>query len=327
MKEINKSVEFLVDKVDKGKCVVFCGAGISRSSGILTVEPLLNQLLYYLSADEEDIKNYLYRKNRFHLPMPFEAIIQSLKNNVRFTNSDTSFIEVFARIFEGKPNINHYLLANLLREKKIHCIVTTNFDTCLEQALGWPEGDERIIIPYKEELEYLKDLDMSGRIIKIHGCKTMPDLLGTTVSQITRPFFLQKTNQMLSKLFCSNAFDTALFLGYSCSDKWDISEFFQSSEIKSVSTFSYIYWQHTGQDAKKQVEPNVEEMLGKYHPIFMFGDTSELIQALWANYGYGQLPESTFQNANFSLREYSIEDPKLVLSQLFQDSNRHHIAK
>lgn len=327
MKDVDDSVKFLIESLNNKKCFVFCGAGISLNSNIPTVEPLLNQLLCYLNADEEDIKTFLYKTGKFHLPMPFEAIIQSLKDKVKFTNSDLSFIEAFAHIFEGMPNINHYLLANLLKEQKIHCIVTTNFDTCIEQALGWSEGDDRIIIPYKEEPEYLKNVDLRGKIIKLHGCKTVPDLLGTTVSQITKPLFMQKTNLILSKLFFSKAFDTALFLGYSCSDKWDISDFFNNYELRAISAFSIIYWQHTYNNIEKHVDPNVEEMLGNHNTIFMFGDTNELVRTLWENYGYGQFPENTFLNADFCLKEYTPKDTELVLSRFFQDSNRHNIAE
>lgn len=328
MSDSGENIDFIVDKINKGKCIAFCGAGISRKSGILTVEPLLKKMFEYLHADQEDVNAYLYDKDgRFNLPIPFEAIVQSLKNNIKFVNSDISFIQVFARLFNGEPNLNHYLLANLLKENKIHCVVTTNFDTCIEQALGWSEGDNRIIIPYQEQLEWLEEIDLRGKIIKLHGCKTLPDLLGTTVSQITKPTFMQKTNLILRKIFCSDLFDTTLFLGYSCSDKWDISQFFNNCRINNLHITPCIYWQHTNNPEEQKTEPNVAEMLKNHNCQFMFGDTSELVENLWNNFGYIRALNPVRSDSDFCLKEYLTEDPEFVLNQLFQDSNLHNIAK
>lgn len=328
---LEKNLSIIIDKFNNGKCIVFCGAGISRESGILTVEPLLKKIFEYLNADQEDVDAYLFDKNgRFNLPIPFEAIVQSLKSNIKFANDSTSFIEVFAHLFDGKPNLNHFLLANLLKENKINCIITTNFDTCIEQALGWTEGDARIIIPYKETLESLEKIDLSGKIVKLHGCKTLPDLLGTTVSQITRPEYLQKTNLILEKFLCTDLFDTILFLGYSCSDKWDISEFFNNCRMKNLQMKQCIYWQHTNNPVEQKIEPNVKEMLKKYNSVFMFGDTRQLVESLWNHFGYIQSsnpsnPEKSI--CNFVLNEYLTEEPEFVLNKLFQDSELHNIAK
>lgn len=116
-------------------------------------------------------------------------------------------------MFDGNENINHRLMAQLLKNRKVFSIVTTNFDTCIEQALGWNNGDSRIVIPYIEPLDTLKDMDITGKLIKLHGCKSRPDYLGITVEQITKTEYWTKTMTVLDKIFCADESGQFCFLG------------------------------------------------------------------------------------------------------------------
>lgn len=69
---MEECISILSEKLERGGLSIFCGAGISFNSGIMTVEPLVKYLLGFLSAEQEDIELYLKDNNgMFRLPIPF----------------------------------------------------------------------------------------------------------------------------------------------------------------------------------------------------------------------------------------------------------------
>lgn len=199
----NDIIPLLLNSLEAGKLIIFCGAGISYNSGIMTVRPMIQYLLRFLSAEQNDITEYLTGTDgEFRLPIPFEAIIESLKTNLTFKNSIQSFIEVFAELFNGNEN----------------------------------------------PLDTLNNVDITGKLIKLHGCKSRPDYLGTTVEQITRTEYWTKTMTILDKIFCADESRTVLFIEYSCSDLWDVAEYFHNARLLKKKLAHCIYWQHSSMD-------------------------------------------------------------------------------
>lgn len=322
---VEECISILSERLKNGGLSIFCGAGISYNSGIMTVEPLVKYLLSFLSADQEDIDIYLKDSNgMFRLPIPFEAIIESLKENLQFEKEEKTFIEAFAQLFDGKPSVYHELFAHLLLSGKINFIVTTNFDTCLEQALRWKEGDSRVIIPYAETLESLKDINIIGKIIKLHGCKSRPEYLGATVDQITRTEYWQKTSMILDKIFYEGNCSSVLFMGYSCSDMWDVVEYFNNCALQNKKLVSCIYWQHSN-EKNVLVDSNPQKMLGKHSSLFFGGDTDTLISKLFA---IEKLEiKKTKSNYDCKTLESNIPvDTDYVLGKLYQDSHHYDLA-
>lgn len=322
---MDEFISTLSEKLERGGLSIFCGAGISFDSGIMTVEPLIRYLLGFLSADQEDIDLYLKDNNGiFRFPIPFEAIIESLKKNLQFENSKRTFIESFAQLFDGKPNVYHELFAQLLLSEKIKFILTTNFDTCLEQALGWKEGDTRIIIPYAESLKTLKSVDITGKIIKLHGCKNKPEYLGATVEQITKTEYWHKTITMLDKVFYEGNCSSVLFIGYSCSDMWDIVEYFNNCNLQNKDLVPCIYWQHSN-DKLISISSNPQKMLRKHSSLFFGGDTGTLISKLSVLEKL-KIEKTTQNHVYKSLGNEIPLNTDYVLGMLYQDSHHYDLA-
>jgi hypothetical protein len=93
----------IAHQIDKGECIVFCGSGISKDSGI----PIVNQLVPYV-IDKFDLSNeeyHLMLNEDKSLQIPFEAFIEILESYCPIGN----LLKIFSG---GKPNTNHFLLAN-----------------------------------------------------------------------------------------------------------------------------------------------------------------------------------------------------------------------
>ena len=78
--------------------------------------------------------------------------------------------EIFADTFgRGRPNIFHTALADAVRKKRVAAVVTTNYDTCLEQSL------KACHLVFRQE--HLTEGAGSARkacLFKIHGCASDP---------------------------------------------------------------------------------------------------------------------------------------------------------
>lgn len=311
IKNLQNSVEIIQKYIEKGGLSLFCGAGISLNSGIHLVLPLVEKILIQLNCTKDDANSFL---NNGNLPIPFESIIQELKENLHF-KEDTKFLNQFAKLFDAKPNPSHYLIAELLSKNLIKNIVTTNFDTCLEQALKDIKKKKDTIITYNENETVLKGLNYDDKIIKIHGCKTNPLLLGTTVDQITKTEFFTKNRLSIGSIIdnCS----AILFIGYSCSDKWDVTRIFKEYSKKRKKPI-VLYWQHS---LKSNQEPdcNQLEMLSSFDCIWMNGDTKLLISEI-ARRNSIDITNSHITCPKYVLEKLTPMYPDYVLGKLFQAS-------
>ncbi len=113
------------------------------------------------------------------LKIPFESFISSLQPDCR------SIKTLFVIYGLGKPNLNHYLIARLSLLGYCKVIITTNFDTLIEQA--FKEVNNSNIKVYKTQNEIRNiDFDYNGTIlIKIHGCVTSKRTIATTLNRVS----------------------------------------------------------------------------------------------------------------------------------------------
>ncbi len=126
------------------------------------------------------------------------------------------FYEVFNVLQEGRPNMAHIALARLMKHKKIHSIITTNFDRFLEEALESEAVSYNLIVTNREFSDYISSNFPENTLLKIHGTIERPDTIVSIASQYktSKGFSIPKAEvfrYLLSKYEC-------LFLGYS---GWD----------------------------------------------------------------------------------------------------------
>ncbi len=270
---LSKSVALIQSHLKKGKISIFCGAGISVSSGIPTAIPIVQSMLSKLGCTKQDSELFLAGGQ---FPIPFESVIQELKETLVLLGG-TNFLKEFSKIFKASPNSNHYLLAQLLDMGMIDRLLTTNFDCCFEKVLREFRSNNRRSIVYAYPDNVLHNDNFHGKIIKLHGCLSRPSTIGATVDQITKAEFFIKNKIVLNRVLANS--NTILFIGYSCSDKWDITKIFSEISLVESEKPMILFWQHSS-EINDQPTENCKKIFKSYKCVWMSGDTEMLIKEL-----------------------------------------------
>jgi tetratricopeptide (TPR) repeat protein len=228
-------------------CVFLVGAGISRSnpSNLLPCSLFMRGVLRRLFPKEEEfsrIEPFLDPASPKRSPsgmfLRFEALMEILLAQQRDPKVD--ILSCYSRCSE--PNENHYMLAKALQHG--HCIITTNFDTLIEEAC------QRLGIPFSTVV-YESDFgDFLGNprhyrnpIFKIHGsfrkgAINTCDSLRAAVSHLDQAGLAMAgephKRQVLETLLRAHSF---IVLGYSGSDSLDISPV-----LKRNATSNALIW-------------------------------------------------------------------------------------
>jgi tetratricopeptide (TPR) repeat protein/NAD-dependent SIR2 family protein deacetylase len=259
--------------IDQQQLAVWCGAGISRHSGIPTVIDFKGEVLRLLGASD-DVRDALLESNH-----PFEAFVETLQ-----TCDPTGHLYNVYTL--GRPNATHTLLAKLVKMSKLHTIVTTNFDTLLEQALAaerMKAGKHYDLFADESAFETINWHSMKPRVIKIHGTVDSPDSIATTIRQVSAQRLSRQRRTVVDHMFSGGAHTSVLILGYSASDVFDINP-----QIESIDRAHkrVIFVEHGS-------EPRVEDLSHrpKRNPFRRFPsserltyDTDQLIRTLWSAY-------------------------------------------
>ncbi len=262
---VNDLIERLYPYFEEGKMGLLCGAGISISSGIPDAFTIVKNLLEYLGCDTDDIDSFFSAKgdNRGDLPIAFEAIVGTLENNIEFADSQKDFLSLFAGNFDALPTQNHFFWASQLKVNKLHFIATTNFDTCLEQALDISPLSDSIIVSYPNSCDRLSCLEINKKIIKLHGSMISPSNIGTTIDQINNKHNIDNINLLVEKIFKKKDHSSVLIVGYSCSDGMDIIPKIQNlgRTLTEDEKVRIIYWQYkrNGEVFEWDLLKNVED--------------------------------------------------------------------
>ena len=158
---------------------------------------------------------------------------------------------------DAPPNWYHKKIAELCREKKINCIITTNFDLCIEKAFHELDVAYNSIV-YEDDI-YSNDPNITN-IFKIHGTIEFSDNryiasgLGATLESIYSGLETWKRHLLL-KLLDNYTF---VFLGYSGYDSYDINPvFYEVSE-------SHLFWVvHKTDNKNKSISSEVLNILAQ----------------------------------------------------------------
>ena len=146
--------------IKQKEIIFFCGAGISRHSGLPLANDLVQAILAKLDILPEEIETIT------NSGLPFEAFIETLIDN----SEPNQIIEIFDL---GKPNTNHFLLAKLAKAGYVTTIFTTNFDlrvTLTSHELG-----------HNWNARHCNgDLDCGIMCSIISGCNGIGDQFGST---------------------------------------------------------------------------------------------------------------------------------------------------
>jgi len=185
---LEQDIRFLAEELEKGKLVVFVGAGVSKNSGLPEWEELIKDY-----ADYRGIKEFASKQ---FLTIPEEVFERygSLK-----------YYEIAEKRFLGKyfPNSIH----RILKKMDLTYIITTNYDTLIEDKIKNLQ-----IVSKDEDLPYTNSNRM---LIKMHGDFDNKNIVlkKSDYDNYEKNFPLISTH--IKGLFTTN---TVLFIGYSYND-------------------------------------------------------------------------------------------------------------
>lgn len=187
-KVLEQDIRFLAEELEKGKLVVFVGAGVSKNSGLPEWKELIKDYAEYRGIKEFTSKEYLT------IPEEVFERYGSLK-----------YYEIAEKRFLGKyvPNSVH----RILKKMDLTYIITTNYDTLIEDEIKNLQ-----IVSKDEDLPYTNSNRM---LIKMHGDFKNKNIVlkKSDYDNYKKKFPLIST--LVKGLFTTN---TILFIGYSYND-------------------------------------------------------------------------------------------------------------
>jgi NAD-dependent SIR2 family protein deacetylase/tetratricopeptide (TPR) repeat protein len=202
------------ESAKKRRITFFCGAGISRQSGLPLAIDLKSRLLATLPLSRTD-RQYLIKSR-----LPLELILQTLAES---TGSIKRVLDIFKL---GRPNATHYFIANLIKARLLKCLITTNFDRLIERAceLSSVKQDHDFRVCYGKRRMRTLGTGRTAALIHIHGSVDDRASLAATLRVVASRTFERARQRILRQAFTSKSSqDHVIVLGYSWSDVFDIS--------------------------------------------------------------------------------------------------------
>lgn len=247
---IAEKLNEIVRHIECGELIFFVGAGISiaEPSCLIGFQDLQNEILWALHCQlkeelrthyrkiYEDIQGRLYRLSltKKVLDVPPEYIFELCKLDLEASKGDIPyFAQEPLNIFRNAiPNHNHLTLANLLITGSIPAVITTNFDTLIEQAAMTSEQSKvchQSIIVKKSLDDFNDKKQLNSNLIKLHGCISDPSSIITSLSDVGKRAALQKYDFLKDILQRY----VVLFAGYRGADI-DVFTYLAGSNIKKI---------------------------------------------------------------------------------------------
>lgn len=272
---MHNHISEIIKSLKAKELVLFCGAGISKNSGLFLANEIKLHILKKLSICSEDIDEIMNSN------LPFEAFMEIL-----LENSDNS--KILDAFKGGDPNTNHILIAKLAKNGYIKTIFTTNFDLLIEKALE-KEGLEKgrhFEIYFNEEQFLEVDFNNLNKIsvFKIHGSIDDENSIRTTLKAVASMTLSDKRMDVIRYLFSTGNSKKVLILGYSCSDKFDIIPQIQSiNENQKEITFV----EHSDKEKIKIEDIGIKDDTNPFKKFTgkrIRCDTDKFIKEIWISF-------------------------------------------
>jgi hypothetical protein len=211
---IQSILNYIENELKLGNLIILAGAGISRDQpsnkpiGYELIDMILNELIKCYPVENTEIEN---NRDYFH-GIPFEDFCSLLCEGWGIREP---FFSLLSPLAGGYPNFNHFAISALLTHIYPVKVITTNFDTLIESALG--NRIEQIPISYT----YNSIPIHPTWLAKIHG----------SIDKHSEKIFPITTIETVS--ICGNYYSTSewskyfegktlLVIGYSGQDRLDI---------------------------------------------------------------------------------------------------------
>jgi len=287
MKNINDAARHISRLIRQTEPMTFfLGAGISvakpslapdwrhlRNGLITALLKRLTKVNYISDACAQGLLgDFISFEGRHNLWLKPEVALQWLHS--RFGNT---LFDALTVLDQGKPNLNHTVLARVVVRNSSSLLLTTNFDLYLEQAFEELDAPCQVYAAVHRTgktlsfRDYLRDTathsnNNSKSLVKFHGTLDEPKTLRATLRQVARP--LSPSGRRILETSIRNRH--VIVIGYSGND-YDLFPVFQASAGKALS----LLW--LSRDPTS-VTKDVVDLRGEYSVCY--GDLNALFYSL-----------------------------------------------
>ncbi len=318
----NEMVDKIVAGLRSGSFAMWCGAGISIPAGLPSAIELVNEFLINTQLkpnEREKIVKIVPSR------LPFERLMEVILETMDAV-AQKQLLELFSL---GNPSIYHLFLARLARLGMLKIICTTNFDIHIETALDAEELERGKDYKVYQAIEQFSEIDWNCdiiHVIKLHGSVELPEKLAVTVSRVAAPGAVPQVHNPVGHIFGNGNHTGVLVMGYSFSDKFDISPaIIQVGE--SDSNKQIINLQFT-KDADYKID-KIQNENENIHPLSSFenhlclnGNTEKVVKELYLRLEFDNLDISKAKSNWHSF----LKDFFDKLDERHEGIAGHHIA-
>ena len=276
---IRNSSSEKIETLLKEGLIIFCGAGISAKSGIPLSRILIPELIDKLSS-----RIIAKRFKSAVCKLPLEILLDTLKNN-----SDIS--ELLNVFVNSQPNRYHQMITELAKRGIVKTIVTTNFDTLIEQAFensGLLLGKDYFIYSDEEDFSKYVNNGSDNRIvlIKIHGTINKPESIRTTMKEIANSSLSKSRARVLRSIFGQSDMQV-LVIGYSFSDNMDINPILSNLKepVSRVTVIQHSVNNMQNFEFKDEFEISVSKILRNFKFEIIKENTNQLVNCILLRLG------------------------------------------
>lgn len=256
--------------------VKFCfilGAGASVSSGIPTGLQMMSQWRDYLLQESKNIPN-LIEERAENLGIPEEEYAHifkldyELKSEDYFTlydlrfegtsNSASTFLEEH---MTGKsPSCGYYYLADLLCNTKNRLVITTNFDSLMEDALFISQSTHPLVAGHESLAPLIGNDSRRPVVAKIHRDLLYKPMKRREETQALERSWIQPLSKALSKYI-------PVVIGYGGGDQ-SLMSLLQELQLDGI------FWCTRGEREKpsEKIQKIIEQHNGYWVPILGFDE-------------------------------------------------------
>ena len=256
--------------------VKFCfilGAGASVSSGIPTGLQMMSQWRDYLLQESKNIPN-LIEERAENLGIPEEEYAHifkldyELKSEDYFTlydlrfegtsNSASTFLEEH---MTGKsPSCGYYYLADLLCNTKNRLVITTNFDSLMEDALFISQSTHPLVAGHESLAPLIGNDSRRPVVAKIHRDLLYKPMNRREETQALERSWIQPLSKALSKYI-------PVVIGYGGGDQ-SLMSLLQELQLDGI------FWCTRGEREKpsEKIQKIIEQHNGYWVPILGFDE-------------------------------------------------------
>ena len=191
-------INALIEQIRKERVVLFLGSGFSIDAGAPRSSDICKALLSYLTEEEKKSLNgnqLDYVANEFEQMRGRDTLMQVLKKTFTFQTKD---------LYNQKA---------LTQIPHFHTIITTNYDTLLEDTYG----DNCVVVRSAQDCTNLPNDKV--KIYKIHGDFGNPNDMVVTSDDYIRYFTKNRDNSLWKHIQSLLLTKDVLFIGYSLEDK------------------------------------------------------------------------------------------------------------